>query len=106
LGKKGLILKRFIRTRMMYVAYLSMRKPLTRFFWQYIDDETRQAIIVTSAVIQALGKGFIPITDTILVQAYEWAVEHVNDNGGFVKELFTEELCNRMAIAASSWINL
>lgn len=71
-----------------------------------IDDETRRAIITTCAVIQALGRGNIPITDMILIQAYEWAVDHVHDNGGSVKELFAENLSNQLAIAASSWIGL
>jgi len=72
----------------------------------FIDNETYRAIIVTSAVLQALGKGFIPVTDSILVQAYEWAVDHVDNSGGSLKTLFTEDLSNQLALAAESWMNL
>jgi len=71
-----------------------------------IDDATRRAIVVTSAVVRALGRGFIPITDTILIQAYEWAVDHVADTNGTLKALFTEDCSNRLAWAAVTWAHL
>lgn len=73
---------------------------------QDIDEATRRAIIVLSAVVQALGKGFIPITDIVLIQGYEWAVDHVADTGGTLKVLFTEDCSNRLAWAAESWVEL
>jgi exosome complex component RRP4 len=90
----------------MYAANFSRKTNIQTFDLQDIDDATRRAIIITSAVIQGLAKRFIPITDTILIQGYEWAVDHVHDSGGALKELFSDDLGNRLAIAAASWVNL
>ena len=42
---------------------------------QIIDAATRSAIACVSNMICVLTQHFIPITDTILVETYEWAVD-------------------------------
>ena len=90
----------------MQVVKFLANQFIINFVLQDIDDATRRAIVVTSAVIQGLAKGFVPITDAILIQGYEWAVDHVEDSGDGLKELFSDDLGNRLALAAASWVNL
>jgi len=40
-----------------------------------IDDATRAAISRVSNLIRVLAAHFVPMNDTVLVEAYEWAVE-------------------------------
>lgn len=42
---------------------------------QVIDDATRIAISRVSNLIKLLAGHFVPLSDTILLEAYEWAVE-------------------------------
>ncbi|CCM02569.1 uncharacterized protein FIBRA_04672 [Fibroporia radiculosa] len=44
-----------------------------------IDDATRIAISRVSNIIRVFGAHFIPLTDTSLLEAYEWAVEQEYD---------------------------
>ncbi|KAH9943816.1 exosome complex exonuclease rrp4 [Amylocystis lapponica] len=53
-----------------------------------IDDATRIAIARVSNIIRVLAAQFIPLTDSLLVEAYEWAVEQEGD----VKELLQEDI--------------
>lgn len=43
--------------------------------FQDIDDETRTAIARVGNIIRVLAAHFVPMTDTVLADAYEWAVE-------------------------------
>ncbi|KLO18000.1 hypothetical protein SCHPADRAFT_913403 [Schizopora paradoxa] len=40
-----------------------------------IDDATRAAVARVSNVIRVLAAHFVPLNDTVLVEAYEWVVE-------------------------------
>jgi len=53
-----------------------------------IDDATRIAISRVSNIIRVLGAHFIPLTDTLLLEAYEWAVEQEGD----VRDLLQEDI--------------
>lgn len=54
---------------------------------EYIDDATRAAISRVSNIIRVLAAHWVPLTDTLLLEAYEWAVEQ---EGG-VKDLLQED---------------
>ncbi|PPQ69502.1 hypothetical protein CVT26_002848 [Gymnopilus dilepis] len=41
-----------------------------------IDEATRTAISRVMHIIRMLTSHFIPLTDTLLLEAYEWAIEH------------------------------
>jgi hypothetical protein len=67
---------------------------------QDIDISTRKAISLMSALIEALARGSISITDTILTLAYEWAVDNVQgDDLG--RDLDGDDLVT----AATAWMN-
>ena len=55
---------------------------------QVIDDATRAAISRVSNIIKVLAAHFVPLTDVVLLEAYEWAVEQENS----VKDLLSEEV--------------
>ena len=55
---------------------------------QDIDDATRTAISRVSNIIKVLAAHFVPLTDVVLLEAYEWAVEQENS----VKDLLSEEV--------------
>jgi len=53
-----------------------------------IDDATRIAISRVSNIIRVLAAQFIPLTDSLLLEAYEWAVEQE----GEAKELLQVDM--------------
>ncbi|EPT00972.1 hypothetical protein FOMPIDRAFT_1023524 [Fomitopsis schrenkii] len=57
-----------------------------------IDDATRLAVSRVSNIIRILAAHFIPLTDTLLLDAYEWAVEQEGD----VKELLQADTGDAM----------
>ncbi|KAH9901022.1 exosome complex exonuclease rrp4 [Cubamyces lactineus] len=57
-----------------------------------IDDATRIAISRVSNIIKVLAAHFVPLTDTILLEAYEWVVEQE----GNVKDLLSDEFGETM----------
>ncbi|KAI9070386.1 exosome complex exonuclease rrp4 [Trametes sanguinea] len=52
-----------------------------------IDDATRVAISRVSNIIKVLAAHFVPLTDTVLLEAYEWVVEQESH----VKDLLSDE---------------
>jgi len=55
-----------------------------------IDDATRTAITRVSNIIRVLASRSVPITDTIVLEAYEWAVEQDSD----VKDLLLGDMAD------------
>jgi exosome complex component RRP4 len=49
-----------------------------------IDSDTRSAISRVTNIIRVMSSHFVPLTDTLLLEAYEWSVEHDGD----VKDLY------------------
>ncbi|KAF8586354.1 hypothetical protein K439DRAFT_1387263 [Ramaria rubella] len=60
-----------------------------------IDAATRVAIARVSNIIRILAKYFVPITDTLLVEAYEWAADQDCD----VRDLLQEETAEILVAA-------
>jgi len=54
----------------------------------HIDDSTRTAISRVTNLITILAAHSIPLTDTVLLEAYEWSLEQEGD----VKDLLQEDL--------------
>lgn len=54
---------------------------------KHIDDDTRVAISRVTNLIKILARHSIPLTDTLLAQAYDWAIEQE----GQVKDMLTED---------------
>ena len=54
---------------------------------QAIDDATRAAIARVSNIIKILAAHFVPLTDAVLLEAYEWAIEQ--ESG--VKDVLNDE---------------
>ncbi|KAG6808012.1 hypothetical protein H0H92_005693 [Tricholoma furcatifolium] len=57
-------------------------------FGQPIDDSTRTAISRVTNIIGVLASHFVPLTDTLLLEAYEWTI----DQEGGVKDLLQEDV--------------
>jgi len=62
-----------------------------------IDDATRAAISRVSNLIKSLAGHFIPLSDTILLEAYEWAVE----GEGAVKDLLQHDVGDALIASIS-----
>jgi len=60
-----------------------------------IDSSTRSAISRVTNIIRVLSSHFVPLTDTLLLEAYEWSVEHEGD----VKNLLQEEVGEALVAA-------
>jgi len=58
------------------------------FLCQDIDSATRSAISRVSNIIRVLAAHFVPLTDTVLLEAYEWTVDQ--DSG--IKDLIQEDI--------------
>jgi exosome complex component RRP4 len=78
---------------LLQLVFLSQRSDLL----QDIDDATRTAIARVSNIIRVLASRSLPITDTIVLEAYEWVVEHDSD----VKDLFLEDVTDAMIAAVT-----
>ncbi|KAJ6595622.1 exosome complex exonuclease rrp4 [Mycena vulgaris] len=52
----------------------------------YIDDSTRIAISRVANIIRVLASHFVPLTDALLLEAYEWTVENDTDAKGLMSE--------------------
>lgn len=66
-------------------------------FSQDIDDATRIAIARVSNIIRVLAAHYTPLTDTVLLEAYEWAVEQECD----VKDLLQDDVGSALVAAVS-----
>jgi len=53
-----------------------------------IDSPTRVAISRVSNIIRILASHFIPLTDALLLEAYEWTV----DEGSYAKDVLQEDV--------------
>lgn len=65
---------------------------------QDIDDATRAAISRVSNIIKVLASHFIPLTDVVLLEAYEWAIEQENT----VKDLLLDEVGENLIVSSDS----
>jgi len=59
-----------------------------------IDAPTRMAISRVTNLIKALASYFVPISDVILLEAYEWAVE----NDVEIKDLTQPDICEALIV--------
>ena len=80
-----------IRTKMTY-AFVVLTAAILQMISQDIDEATRLAISRVSNIIRILAAHFIPLTDTLLLDAYEWAVEQDGD----VKDLLQADMGDSM----------
>ena len=67
---------------------------------QDINPATRTAIARVCNILRVLAIHFVPITDTVLADAYEWALEQGQDCG--VKELLREDYAEAMVLAVTA----
>lgn len=63
-----------------------------------IDEPTRTAISRVTNIIRVLASHFVPLTDTVLLEMYEWTIEHE----GSVTDLLKEEFGDAMVASISS----
>jgi len=62
---------------------------------QEIDASTRNAIARVSNIIRILASHCIPLTDTILLEAYDWAIEQESD----VNDLLQDDFGSALVVA-------
>jgi exosome complex component RRP4 len=67
-------------------------------FCQDIDAATRTAISSVSNIIRLLSAHFVPLTDTLLSEAYEWLLEQDGD----AKDLLQDDFGNALVAAVST----
>lgn len=65
---------------------------------QDIDDATRTAIARVSNIIRVLASRSVPITDAIVLEAYEWAVERDSD----AKDLLLGDVADALIAAVTT----
>ncbi len=91
--------RRFIQIKMMFVfprPYMPNKLRLTSLLEQEIDEETRAAISRVANIISVLAFHSVPMTDLILLEAYEWVVDHEHDAKGILQEEVGEALVAAM----------
>jgi len=64
-----------------------------------IDVSTRSAISRVTNIIQVLSSHFIPLTDTILLEAYEWTMEQEGGAVNLLQEDFGDALVSSLTSA-------
>jgi exosome complex component RRP4 len=62
---------------------------------QEIDTSTRNAIARVSNIIRILASHCIALTDTILLEAYDWAIEQESD----VNDLLQDDFGSALVVA-------
>ncbi len=65
---------------------------------QDIDEPTRAAIARVSNLISILAAHFIPLSDKLLIEAYDWAVEQ--DCG--IKDFLQEDVAEALVVAVTA----
>ena len=68
--------------------------------YQVIDNSTRCSIGRVCNIIRALSIHFVPISDTILANAYEWVLE--NQDEYTAKDILRDDAAEALVIAATS----
>ncbi|KAH9971748.1 hypothetical protein BGW80DRAFT_1174430 [Lactifluus volemus] len=63
-----------------------------------IDDATRSAVARVSNIIRVLASRSMPITDAIVLEAYEWAVEQDTE----IQDLLLEDVADAMIAAVTA----
>ncbi|KXN87671.1 Exosome complex component rrp4 [Leucoagaricus sp. SymC.cos] len=63
-----------------------------------IDETTRAVISRVSNIVRILASHFVPLTDTLLIEAYDWTV----DQEGGVKDLLTEDFGDALVTSLAS----
>ena len=84
--------------KMTYVSIAIVPLSLRSDSLQDIDDATRTAIARVSNIIRVLASRSVPITDTIVLEAYEWAVEQDSD----VKDLLLGDVADALISAVTT----
>jgi hypothetical protein len=97
-GKKDLMQRPYTLTKMTYVSIAIVFLGQRCNSLQDIDDATRTAIARVSNIIRVLASRSVPITDTIVLEAYEWAVERDSD----VKDLLLEDVADALISAVTT----
>lgn len=64
---------------------------------QDIDDATRAAIARVANLVRVLAAHSVPLSDVILLEAYEWAVEQNVE----VKELLRDDVADALVAAVT-----
>ncbi|KAF9482608.1 exosome complex exonuclease rrp4 [Pholiota conissans] len=62
-----------------------------------IDDSTRNAISRVTHIIRVLTSHFVPLTDVLLLEAYEWTVEHESTAKDLLQQEFGDALVASIA---------
>lgn len=65
---------------------------------QDIDDATRAAVSRVTNIIRILAAHFVPLTDTVLLDAYEWVIEQDCD----IKDLLQPDAGEALVAAISA----
>ncbi|KAF7325949.1 hypothetical protein MKEN_00445800 [Mycena kentingensis (nom. inval.)] len=63
-----------------------------------IDEATRNAISRVANIIQVLAAHFVPLTDALLLEAYEWTLENDAD----AKSLLSEDVGDALVVSITS----
>ncbi|THH27740.1 hypothetical protein EUX98_g6439 [Antrodiella citrinella] len=63
-----------------------------------IDDATRAAVSRVSNIIRILAAHFVPLTDAVILDAYEWAMEQEGD----LKDLLSPDVGEALVTAVSA----
>jgi hypothetical protein len=90
-GRKGLMRKQYTPIKTTCVIHLHFSSTLQYdydYLSQRIDESTRTAISRVTNIIRVLASHFVPLTDTLLLEAYEWTV----DQEGGAKDLLQEDV--------------
>lgn len=66
--------------------------------FQEMDDSTGIAITRVTNIIRVLASHFIPLTDALLVEGYDWAVEHHEQ----AKDLLQEDVGDALVSVISA----
>ena len=76
----------------MYVTPIPWPLSIETDGYQEIDPPTRSAISRVTNIIQVFSSHFIPLTDTLLLEAYEWTVEQEGEAVNLLQEEFGDAL--------------
>jgi len=69
-----------------------MRRQFTQNQNDTIDGQTRMAITRVANIINVLAAHFIPLTDALLLESYDWAIEHEENPKDLLQEDVGEAL--------------
>jgi exosome complex component RRP4 len=97
-GEEGFDAKAVYSNQNEVCIHSVFTRPSLKLSMKPIDGPTRVAITRVTNIIRTLATHFVPLTDVLLLDAYEWVVDNQDSSIGVLSEESTDALLAALAL--------